>query len=115
MRGITIDVYEKRYERYTSAKNKAVKQLEKLSKAEDDYYVTANTILSLASRASELFESSKPEQKKELLSLVLSNCTLDGEKIRYDLKSPFDTILECASCSIWLYIAEDVRRCFVDL
>lgn len=101
-RGITIDDYNKRYERYTAKKNKALMELKRLNKAEDDYYVTANTILSLASRASKLFENSKPEQKKEILSMVLSNCTLDDEKVHYDLKKPFDTIMECVDRSDWL-------------
>jgi ABC transporter substrate binding protein len=44
----------------------------------------------LASRAAELFESSKPEQKRQLLAFVFSNLRLKGKKLEYSLRSPFD-------------------------
>lgn len=87
---------------YQTSQKAITKELEKLQTADKNYYMTANTILSLASRAHELFRISKLDQKREILNLVLSNCTINGENLCYDLKKPFDTILECVSCNAWL-------------
>ena len=57
------------------------------------YHVTASKVLSLASRAIKIFESSEVPEKRQLLSYLLQNPCLDGEKLLYELKSPFDTIV----------------------
>lgn len=99
---ITIDEYNKRYDRYRSEQVKVEGRLSQLTKADDNYYVSANTVLSLASRAHSLFKSSKDDEKQQILQLVLSNCVLDGKKVQYNLTKPFDVILECASHTTWL-------------
>jgi len=58
---------------------------------DQDYYFTAEKVLSLASRAAELYESSIADEKRELLSFLLSNCKLEGKKLQFTLKKPFDT------------------------
>lgn len=58
-------------------------------------------VFSLANRASEIFESSEPEEKRQLLSFLLQNCLLNGRKLEYTLKSPFNTILEVAHDPDW--------------
>jgi hypothetical protein len=42
-------------------------------KGEGDFRTTLESLISLASRAAELFERSKPEQKRQLLAFVFSN------------------------------------------
>ena len=38
-------------------------KMKRLNNANKNYYITANTILSLAQRAPEIYESSEPEEK----------------------------------------------------
>jgi len=99
---ITIDVQVKRDARYSNEQEKIEIRLKQFRQADDQYYITATTVLSVASRSYELFKSSKPNKKREILRLVLSNCTLKDENLCYDLKEPFQTILTYASCSEWL-------------
>jgi len=99
---ITIDEYDKRFSRYRDEQEKIEIRLKQFRQADDQYYITATTVLSVASRSYELFKSSKPNKKREILRLVLSNCTLTDENLCYDLKEPFQTILTYASCSEWL-------------
>jgi site-specific DNA recombinase len=47
----------------------------------------------LASRAAELFERSKIGQKRELIAFVFSNLRLNGKKLDYSLRSPFDLMV----------------------
>ena len=79
-------------------------QLEDHSKADKQFVITASYILDVASRASELFEaeSSKVEQKRYLIDFVLSNLQLDGQKLIFNLKEPFDAIALMAKSGNWL-------------
>jgi len=72
-------------------------------------------LLSLASRAPELFESSKVEQKRKLINFLLSNLKLRGKKLEYTLNKPFDVLVNIDSRSDWLSIAEEVRTRIIKL
>ncbi|MBU1031895.1 hypothetical protein KKE03_03170, partial [Patescibacteria group bacterium] len=74
----------------------------KLQIADEEYYITSDYILNLASRADELFESSEPIEKRQLIKFALQNLVLDGSLVRYDEIKPFDTIREYASRQAWL-------------
>jgi site-specific DNA recombinase len=63
----------------------------------------------LASRAAELFERSKIEQKRELIAFVFSNLRLNGKKLDYSLRSPFDLMVNRRDHSSWLAFLNTVR------
>lgn len=101
-RSITKDVYDKYHQQFRKKLSDIEYKEQNLQKAEDDYYLTASCLLELASRASELFESSEVEEKRQLLKLVLQNCELKGKKLEFTLEKPFDTVLHYADRSAWL-------------
>jgi len=70
--------------------------------ADEEYYLTAQYLVQIASRAKELFAGSEPEEKRLLLNMTLQNLRLDGKIVRYDWKKPFDKIAFYASRPIWL-------------
>jgi site-specific DNA recombinase len=72
------------------------------SKADEKFAITVSFLLSLASRAHELFESSKVEQKRELLNFVFWNFSLERGKLVYKLKKPFDVLVRASDCQVWL-------------
>jgi len=57
--------------------------------ADEEYYLTSEYLLKLAFKASELFESSKPQEKRLLLKMTLQDLRLDGKKARYNWINPF--------------------------
>ena len=59
-------------------------------------------MISLASRAAQLFERSKAEQKRELIAFVFSNPRLKGKKLEFSLRSPFDLMVNRRDHSSWL-------------
>ncbi|MBU0624920.1 recombinase family protein [Patescibacteria group bacterium] len=71
-------------------------ELEEYTNADESYIISATMVLNLAKNALTLFESSKPEEKREILGYVLSNSVFDGEKLIPELKKPFDSIAESA-------------------
>ena len=58
--------------------------MNKLHFADEEYYLTSEYLLKLIANASKIFESSKAEEKRQLLKLTLSNLTLEGKKVLYD-------------------------------
>jgi len=99
---ITVDEYDKYHESFRKKQTEIDVQLSMLDDAEDNYYLTANYLLELASRAKELFESSEVEQRRQLINLVLQNPRVEGKKVRYEVIKPFNLILDCADRQSWL-------------
>src|ERR1700730_1162783 len=70
---------------------------------------TLESLISLASRAADLFARSKTEQKRQLLAFVYSNLALRGKKLEFSLRSPFDLMVHRRSYSSWLAFLNTVR------
>ena len=99
---ITDDEYDKFYQSFREELDGIDIRLGMLQGAEDNYYITANYLLELSKRAYELFKSSKVDEKRQLVKLVLSNLRVEGKEVRYEAIKPFDTILNCANSQRWL-------------
>ena len=50
--------------------------------------------MEIANSAAELFPHMQLEEKRELISLVLSNPVIEDASIRYDYKKPFDMFVD---------------------
>ncbi len=57
---------------------------------DDSFKDSMLTMLSLASEAYELFKTSNTALRRELVNRVFANLKLDGGKLRYSLREPFD-------------------------
>ena len=66
-------------------------------------------MISLASRAYEIFESSKIAEKRQLINFMFSNLRMNGEKLRFSLKKPFHLMADLTSHHEWLPIIELIR------
>lgn len=76
--------------------------MNKLHFADEEYYLTSEYLLKLASKASKLFESSEVHEKRLLLKLTLQNLELKGKIVRFDWLNPFDKIANYAPRQAWL-------------
>lgn len=99
---ITDNEYDKYYQSFRDKLSEIDTQLAMLQEAEDNYYISAKYLLELANRASELFESSEVEERRQLIKLVLSNLRVEDDLVRYDAIKPFDTILNYDHRTSWL-------------
>lgn len=99
---ITKDAYEEIRENSEQKQQEIKDELETLDVADKEYYLTTSYLLAIGSRSADIFSRSKPMEKRALLNFVLSNQTLDGEKVRYEVKYPFNKVLEYAPRSAWL-------------
>ena len=89
---ITQETYDKKLKEYKGKQADLLTQMEEHSEADGEFYLTANTVFNLAKRAVEVFESSEIPEKRQFLTFLLQNLTLDGQNLRFSLKEPFNTI-----------------------
>ena len=106
LRRITESYYEEKRKEYRAKQAEINGKISKLHFTDEEYYLTSEYLLKLASNASQLFESSEPHEKRLLLTLTLQNLKLDGNKVRYDWIKPFDQIANFASRQAWLRLVD---------
>ena len=70
--------------------------------ADESFYLNANMLLHVVKKASQVFEGSEPNTKRQILNFLLQNLTLEGKKLNFTLKTPFDRVLEANRCSTLL-------------
>jgi hypothetical protein len=114
LRRITQDEYDKKARSFNQRRLEIDILRKQHTNADMDFALTVTNLLNLASRASELFESSKVDQKRQLISFVVSNLRLNGKKVLYDLKKPFEALVACSESSEWLHRLEAIGRCFAN-
>ena len=93
IRRITQDEYDKKVTELRQKQHELTDKLNTLNISEEEYSITLIKLLDICSRAYELFESSKVEQKRQIINFVLTNLQLRGKKLEYTLKKPFDVLV----------------------
>ena len=99
---ITRDEYDNKARELKELKVELAMRIEQHQKGEDGFRTTLESLISVASQASRLFERSKTEQKRELIAFVFSNLQLRGKKLEFSLRSPFDLMVNRRSYEEWL-------------
>jgi hypothetical protein len=77
-------------------------RIEQHQDGEVTFRTTLASLISVASRAAEIFERSKTEQKRQLLAFVFSNLSLSGKTLEYSMRSPFDLMVNRPDYASWL-------------
>jgi len=109
---ITKEAYDKQLAEYEVKQTNVNTEMGKHHKADEEYYITVGMILSLAQRAYQIFKSSEVMEKRQLLNFLLRNCQLQGKKLLFELKTPFDTVLLANKCSNLLRVLDEIRTFF---
>ena len=101
-KSITQDEYDKKATELKQRQYELANRLKRITEADEDYSITLISLLNICSKAPELFESSKVEQKRKLINFLLSNLKLRSEKLEYTLNKPFDALVNVDYRSNWL-------------
>jgi len=99
---IAKEAYDAKLKEYEARQADLTAEMKKHQKADEEYYITVGMILSLCKRAYAIFESSEPMEKRQLLNFLLQNCKLQDKKLTFELKTPFNRVLEANSSSSML-------------
>lgn len=79
--GITQDEYDKKARELKGRQNEIALRIGQHQDGEGDYRTTLESLISVASRAADIFKRSKTEQERELIAFVFSNLRLRGKKL----------------------------------
>jgi len=95
-------MYDRKYQEYRTKQEEIKSKTDNFNKADHEYYITTSYILSLVNRAYDLFLSSEPMIKRQLLKLLLQNCEIENGSLRYTLNYPFSEIFSYTKRHNWL-------------
>lgn len=101
--GITANKYDNSCKEWDQELDKLETEIIEHSRAHKEFTIALSTLLNIASRANELFEISKPEQKRRLVNFIFSNLKLEGQKLVFNLKMPFDQMALLSKSENWLW------------
>lgn len=99
--GITQEFYDENMLRYTEELAEIEKQQQRLDDIDQGYYVTVEYLLNLFQHAADIFKVANPNEKRQILSLLLSNLEFDGENLNYTLKEPLGGLFLKSRSSVW--------------
>ncbi|OGN09587.1 MAG: hypothetical protein A3J46_02400 [Candidatus Yanofskybacteria bacterium RIFCSPHIGHO2_02_FULL_41_11] len=94
---ITQDMYDTKFKKEKELQADILLQKEDHTNADKEFHITASTVLNLAKRATEIIMSSEPEEKRQFMSYLLQNCQLNGRKLDFTLRNPFNLIAKYSS------------------
>ena len=90
------------YSFYESKKAEIDNQIKKLEKSLEKYKTIDNdmkqnvvNVVSMAANISDIFDKATPDKKNQLLRLLITDCKLNGKRLEYRLKAPFDKLITC--------------------
>ena len=101
-KSITQNEYDEKARALKQQQVEIAARIEQHQTGDDAFRTTLEALISAASRAAELFERSKTEQRRKLVSLVFSNLRLNGKKLDYTMRSPFDLMVNRPNHASWL-------------
>lgn len=79
-------------------------RLQKLSKADDSFNKNVSTIFEIASKSHELFKSSDIEEKRRIIAMLFPNLSMNGDKLAFIMRKPFDMFLNAEDRLKWLSV-----------
>lgn len=62
-------------------------------------------VISMAVNISNIFDKATLDKQNQLLRLLLTDCKLNGKRLEYQLKSPFDRLIACKNHQDWPQVA----------
>lgn len=77
------------------------KTAEKYADISKDIQMTVNETLDIATSVSQIMKTANPMQQNKLLRLMLEECYLDGQKLIYKLRKPFDKLVNLKNADNW--------------
>ena len=106
---ITQDIYDTKFKKEKELQADVLLQKEEHTNADTQYHIIAKSILSLAKRAVEIFDSSEPTEKRQFLNYLLQNCELNERNLEFSLRNPFNLIADYSSYPTVLRTVNNVR------
>lgn len=98
---IELSYWKRRTAEYKAEQEDISVQIDALRRSNTEYMLEGVKLMEVANSASKLFPLMNKEEKRELISLVLSNSTIENTNIRYSYKKPFDLFVNVTDIEKW--------------
>lgn len=99
------------YETKKAAIDKEMEELkasaEKYKTIDNDMKKAVEKVISMAVNISNIFDKATPDKQNQLLRLLITDCQLNGKRLEYALKTPFDKLVTCKNYQDWPQVAID--------
>ncbi|CAN5664700.1 hypothetical protein BH23PAT2_BH23PAT2_00480 [soil metagenome] len=109
-RRITLNDYDEYVKDLKARQEQLDEQLVSLTHNDKSFMLTSSYLLEIATKAPQLFKSSKAALKSKLLRFLLSNLVIQDKKLVFNLKAPFDVIARCSKSQNWLLGPDSNRQ-----
>lgn len=86
-------IYEQKLNEYKKRQQEIVSLMATHVDADKASLITVKTVLDLAKRAKEIYESSKVDEKRQILNFLFSNLEMKNKKVIITLREPFDKLI----------------------
>ncbi len=102
--GETIDknAYDRKFSQLQARRKEISTRQEEHQGGDEEFKSALTALVSLASKAPKIFESSKTPVKRSLIAFVFSNLELNGGKLEYTLHEPFRSFQNVGEYKKWL-------------
>ncbi|MGB3988467.1 MAG: zinc ribbon domain-containing protein [Minisyncoccales bacterium] len=94
---ITKDIYDAKLKEYKEQQYDLGIQKDELTQADENYHIVAKTVLNIAQKAEEIFESSEVAEKNQFMKFLLQNSVVDGKKPVFTMREPFSCIAKASN------------------
>ena len=81
--------------------------VEKYKTIDSNMKETITKVVTMAVNISNIFDKATPEKQNQLVRLLITDCQLNGKRLEYKLKSPFDKLIMCKNYQDWPQVAVD--------
>ena len=98
---IELSFWESRTAAYKAEQEEILSKIDALKSSNTTYMLEGIKLMEIASKAAELFPLMTMEEKREIVSLVLSNPRIENANIRYDYKMPFELFTNVQDLRKW--------------
>ena len=99
---VTGDFFQKMTNQWKQELETILEQIEKHQKANVNYFEQGIKILELSQRLYSAYLKRNNQGKREILNILLSNCTLNAGNLYPTYRKPFDLLAKGLSRSVWL-------------
>ena len=94
---ITPEQYNENNKRYEEELAQLQRRAKRLENAEEQFYRTVGYLIALFSNAERIFDVADEDEKRQIVSLLLSNLQLRGKELTFTLKKPFDELFSTSN------------------
>lgn len=78
---------------------------EKYKTIDNDMKKAVEKVISVTVNISNIFDKATPDKQNQLVRLLLTECKLNGKRLEYKLKAPFDRLVTCKNYQDWSQVA----------